>query len=192
LITAFKTVGGRTVYDGFGIDPDIKTEDMDLSTLSYTLLTKYLFFNYATEFVMDNPEIASADEFMITDEIYDDFINYLDDKDYHYTTKCEETLEKLKDYAQEEKYFGDIKTEFDALANKLKENKEDDLTDHKDEIKKILRIEIVSRYYFQKGKIISSLADDVDIAKAIGIINEKDSYLAILDGTASEEAENEE
>jgi carboxyl-terminal processing protease len=142
--------------------------------------------------VRENPEIASADKFEITEPIYEDFIKFLDDKDYHYITKCEETLDKLKDYAQEEKYFEDIKTEFDALANKLKENKQDDLTKHKDEIKKILRIEIVSRYYFQKGKIISSLSDDADIAKAIEIINEKDSYLAILDGSIAEEAEQEE
>jgi len=192
LITAYKTSGGRTVYDGLGIEPDIKTEDLDLSTLSFTLLIKYLFFNYATEFERENPEIASADKFSITDEIYEDFINFLGDKDYDYTTKCEETLDKLKDYAQDEKYFEDIEVEFDDLADKLKENKQDDLTKHKDEIKKILRIEIISRYYYQKGKIVSSLADDIDIARAIEIINEKDSYLAILDGSTAEETLEEE
>jgi len=192
LITAYKTSGGRTVYDGLGIEPDIKTEDLDLSTLSFTLLIKYLFFNYATEFERENPEIASADKFSITDEIYEDFINFLGDKDYDYTTKCEETLDKLKDYAQDEKYFEDIEVEFDDLADKLKENKQDDLTKHKDEIKKILRIEIISRYYYQKGKIVSSLADDIDIARAIEIINEKDSYLAILDGSTAEETLEDE
>ncbi len=192
LITAYKTVGGRTVYDGLGIEPDIKTDDLDLSALSYTLLIKNLFFNYATEFERKNLEIASADEFIITDEIYDDFINFLDDKDYDYTTKCEETLDKLKDYAQEEKYFEDIEVEFDALADKLRENKQDDLTKHKEEIKKILRIEIVARYYYQKGKIVSSLFDDIDIARAIEVINEKDSYLAILDGSTDEETIEEE
>ncbi len=192
LITAYQTKGGRTVYDGLGIEPDIKTDIEKLSALSYTLLTKYLFFDFATKFEMDNPEIDAADKFKITNEIYSDFVEYLDGKDYDYTTKCEETLEKLKKYANEEKYFEDISVEFDALAVNLKEHKQDDLAKHKDEINKILRIEIISRYYYQKGKIISSLEDDIDIAKATDIINEKDSYLAILDGSIEDEVEIED
>lgn len=192
LITAYQTKGGRTVYDGLGIEPDIKTDIEKLSALSYTLLTKYLFFDFATQFEMDNPEIDAADKFKITNEIYSDFVEYLDGKDYDYTTKCEETLEKLKKYANEEKYFEDISVEFDALAANLKKNKQDDLAKHKDEINKILRIEIISRYFYQKGKIISSLEDDVDIAKAIDIINEKDSYFAILDGSIEDEVEIED
>ena len=192
LITAYQTKGGRTVYDGLGIEPDIKTDIEKLSALSYTLLTKYLFFDFATQFEMDNPEIDAADKFKITNEIYSDFVEYLDGKDYDYTTKCEETLEKLKKYANEEKYFEDISVEFDALAANLKKNKQDDLAKHKDEINKILRIEIISRYFYQKGKIISSLEDDIDIAKAIDIINEKDSYFAILDGSIEDEVEIED
>jgi carboxyl-terminal processing protease len=183
LITAYKTKNGRTVYDGLGIDPDVKTEQTNLSPLSTSLLVKYLFFKYATKFEREHPAIPSAKEFQVTDEIYNDFIAYLADKDYDYTTKCEETLDKLKKYAQDEKYFDAIQPDFDQLVAKLKENKDHDLSKHKDEIKKILRLEIVSRYYYQKGQIIASLDDDPDIAKAIQILDEKDSYLAILDGS---------
>ncbi len=187
LITAYSTKNGRTVYDGHGIKPDIETEEQEFSMLSYALLSKYLFFNYATKFESENPEIASADEFEITDDIYNSFIEYISDKDYDYTTKCEETLEKLKKYAEKEKYFNDIQAEYESLTLKLKENKQADLTKHKEEIKKILRLEIISRYYYQKGQIISSLSDDNDIAKAIEIINQQDSYLAILDGSVDHE-----
>ncbi len=192
LITAFKTLNGRTVYDGGGIEPDIEIEPKKLSNISYSLLNKYLFFDYATKFERENPEIDTPDEFIITDEIYNDFVIFISDKNYEYTTKCEETLEKLKQYAEEEKYFEDISPEFIALTDKMEKNKQEDIEKHKEQIKKILRIEIISRYYYQRGKIISSLADDKEIAKAIEIINQQDSYLAILDGTYSPDGEKQE
>ncbi len=192
VFTAYTTKNGRIVYDGHGIKPDVATEDVELSQLSYSLLTKYLFFKYATKFEIENQEIELAEEFEITDAIYDDFIDYISDKDYHYTTKCEETLEVLKEYAEEENYFDDMQTDYESLTLKLKENKEADLFKYKDEIKKILRLEIISRYYYQKGQIISSLSDDADIAKAIEIINQQDSYLAILDGSVEQEEDKQE
>ena len=192
LITAYKTKNGRTVFDGEGIEPDIEIELDKLSNISYSLFTKFLFFDYATRFARENSEIVPADEFKISDDIYNDFVAYISDKDYEYTTKCEETLDKLRKYAEDEKYFESIKTEFETLSQKVKENKQNDIEMHKDEIKRVLLFEIISRYYYQKGKIISSFSDDKDIAKAIEIIEEQDSYLAILDGTISSDRENQE
>ena len=192
LITAFTTKNGRIVYDGHGIKPDVATEGQEFSQLSYSLLSKFLFFKYATKYEIEHPVIASAEEFVITDEVYNEFIAYISDKDYDYTTKCEETLEILKEYAEEEKYFDNIQSEYESLTLKLKENKEADLIKYKDEIKKILRLEVISRYYYQKGQIVSSLSDDNDIAKAIEIINQQASYLAILDGSDEQEEDKQE
>ncbi len=180
LITAFKTKNGRTVYDGGGIEPDIKSERDEMSKLSMSLFTNFLFFDFATKFALENEEIAPPDEFVITDEIYQDFIHYISDKDYEYTTQCEETLEELKEHAEDEGYFDSISGEYDTLFKKFEENKKGDIAKNEDEIKKILRFEIVSRYYYQKGKIISSLSDDKGIKKAIGVIDANDNYVAIL------------
>ncbi len=184
LITSFKTKNGRTVYDGLGIEPDVQTDINTMSNLSYSLMTKFLFFNYANKFAREHPSIAPPDKFTVTDDIFNDFTNYISGKDYSYTTKCEETLQDLKKYAQEEKYFDDIQPEYDNLANKLAEKKNDDIQRHKKEIETILRLEIVSRYYYQKGEIISSLMDDKSVDKAVEILDQPDSYLALLDATA--------
>jgi carboxyl-terminal processing protease len=146
-----------------------------------------LFFKYATRFEREHPSIPPPGEFEITDDVYNDFIAYLSDKNYNYTTRCEETLENFKTSAKEEKYFDAIQAEYDNLVQKLKENKDNDLSKHKEEIKNILKLEIVSRYYYQKGQIIASLDDDPDISKAIEILNEKDSYVAILDGAVTQQ-----
>lgn len=186
LATAFTTKNGRTVYDGHGITPDVINELDTLSNISYALFRKYLFFQFATKFARENDSISLPEYFEITEDVFEQFIVFIGNEGYDYTTKCEETVEKLKAFAKTEHYYDNIQSEFESLVAKIKLNKKDDISKHSEEMKKILRIEIVSRYYFQKGKIISSLSDDTDIKKAIELINKKDSYIAILDGRSKD------
>lgn len=190
LITAYKTRNGRTVYDGHGIEPDLIIEKDPISNISVSLISKFLFFSYATQFEQTHSEIELPEEFVISDEIFDEFVEYISSEGYDYTTRCEETLEKLKKLAEDENYFDAISDEYYALLNKLGDNKQDDIITYEEEIKKILQNEIVSRYYFQKGKIVNSLSRDEEISKAIDLMMEKDNYLAILDGELSETGTN--
>lgn len=182
LITAFKTQNGRTVFDGGGIEPDINLKPLKFSNIATSLFTKFLIFDYANKFFRENPEILPADEFIITDQIFDDFKNYISDKDYDYTTESEKTLEKLKKHAEKEKYFDAIQSEYKTLKMKMKHDKNEDLNKYKDQIKELLKIEIVSRYYYQKGEILASIADDPEIKKAMEILENKTLYESILNG----------
>jgi carboxyl-terminal processing protease len=171
------------VYDGHGIKPDIEVSDSTISNISLSLLRKWLFFSYATIYRHEHESIPQASEFEITDEIFNDFVAYIEEEGYDYTTKCEETLMELKKTAEKEEYFDAISTEYEALVNKMKLHKENDIEKYRNEIEKILRIEIVSRYYYQTGKIVSQLIDDEEISKARELIVEKDSYVALLGNT---------
>lgn len=186
LINEFKTSKGRKVYDGGGIEPDIVMEEETLSNISRILLTKYLVFDYATKYAAENPSIDSAGVFFANDDIFNDFIAFLKDKNYSYKTRTEEYLDQLKNSAMKENYFEAIEADFTMIKEKLENDKQSDLVKHKDEIQLLLTEEIVSRYYYQKGRIVSDLNHDKEIEKAIEILNQKDNYFAILDGTASE------
>jgi carboxyl-terminal processing protease len=190
LITAFKTQNGRTVYDGGGIEPDIKLKPLKYSNIAASLFSKFLIFDYANKFFRENPEIPPADEFIITDQIFDDFKNYISDKDYDYTTESEKTLEKLKKHAEKEKYFDAIQSEYETLKMKMKHDKDEDLNKYKDQINELLKIDIVSRYYYQKGKIIASIADDPEIKEAMEILENKTLYESILNGTYQQNDDN--
>lgn len=169
LITAFKTKGGRIVYDGAGIMPDVKTKEEKYESILLSLISKHHIFNYATDYVLKHKDIAAVKDFALSDAEYTDFVSYLKDKDYEYKTREEVELEEFKKDAEEENNFSGIKPEYEALAAKLKNNKKDDLDKNKGFIKKYLEEEIVSRYYFQKGRIEFSLKhdDDLSIARAI-------------------------
>ena len=180
VLKTFETRNGRKVKDGRGIDPDIIMEDPDFPHILVSLLTENLFFKYANKYYNEHPEIADAKEFHLSDEDYQDFISYLDGKNYSYTTDTEKELNKLVKTAKKEKYWDMAETQFDQLDTVLKSKKNQDLQIFKDQIEEILENEIVSRYYYQKGRIESSLASDKAVNKAIEVLNNSSEYDAIL------------
>lgn len=180
LKSEFKTKGGRKVFDGGGIDPDVVMEGELLGDISIALMTKMLVFDFATKFRFENDSIGPAAEFQISDAIYSEFEAFLQDKEYDYTTESELLLERMEETAKEEKYFDRISTEFTQLEEKLMHNKAADLQTFKPEISEMLRSEIVGRYYYQEGRIAAMLQDDPDVLKARELLNAPTEYSALL------------
>lgn len=180
LITAFKTKGGRIVYDGAGVMPDVISKSEKLSHITLTLLTKNHIFNYATQFALKHSAITSLKEFTLSDTEYDEFIAFLKNKDITYKTDSELALEELKKQAEDEKYYDKIKSEYDALAAKIHTDKKDDLIKFKDEIKQFLEEEIASRYYYQNGRIEQSIKNDKEIKLAVDLLSDGNKYKNIL------------
>ena len=178
LRAIFNTRNGREVYDGGGIYPDIITEKKSISNIVLSLFKERLFFDYATDFQFKNDRISS--DYIMSDAQYEDFVDYISDKEYSYETKTEEILVKLKEKAIDERYFNVLKEEYEALELEFKSNKKDDLFTNKDEIMEALSSEIVSRYYFQKGRIKNSLYYDIELKEAISILHDEDRYNQVL------------
>lgn len=180
LKTAFKTKGGRTVYDGFGIEPDVFIEPEYASTLAITIITKFLAFDFASQYVKQNPTIPNAKDFKITDDIYNQFVDFIKDKDYSYSTITEKMLKELKDMSEKEKYSQEIENTIEDLKAKIESDKKNDLIKFKDEIKDILLSEIVVRYYYQKGRIEALLQNDIEVEKAINLLSNPKEYNKII------------
>lgn len=180
LITAFKTKHGRIVYDGAGILPDVKTEEVKYSNVLISLVNKNHIFNYATEYVLKHAQIPSVRDFQLSDAEMNDFISYLKDKDYSYKTESELELENFRKDVERDKNFDDIKPEYDALVNRIQTNKKDDLTQYRSEIKQYLEVEIASRYYYEKGKIEQSLKNDPEVKVAIAVLDSDGKIQTIL------------
>ena len=180
LKTAFKTAGGRIVYDGFGIEPDVEVEPEYMSAISAALVTKFLYFDYATHFFRTHPSIDKPADFVITDEIYNDFVKFLSDKDYSYHTATEDALKDLRETAKEEKYLDQLSAQIDQLEQMLKQNKEDDLVKFRKEISEMLKAEILVRYYYAPGRLEGSLRDDPEVARAIEVLTNKAEYNKLL------------
>lgn len=181
LRTAFKTKGGRTVYDGLGIEPDITIAPEYASNIAIALISKFLCFDYATKFVKENPNIASAKDFEITDEIYNDFIEFLKDKDYNYTTTSEKILDDLITSAKKEKLGENTLKEIELIKTQIAEDKKEDLIKYKEDIKEILLSEIVVRYYNQKGRIEALLKHDNEVKETTKLLYDQKQYNKTLE-----------
>lgn len=180
LISEYKTQSGRKVYDGGGIDPDIKVAPSTFSQLTANLYGRFLIFDYATKFKSEHPSITKAKDFKISDEIYQDFLAFLKQEKFSYQTQYERTLEVLKKQAEKDNSFEEVKNEFAALETAINENKSAEYIKYQEEIKRILKMEIVSRYYYIAGEVETSLDNDLDLDKALGVLINQNQYQALL------------
>lgn len=179
----FRTANGRIVYEGHGIQPDVKIEPEMLSTITAHLYAQNIIFKFANEFYRKHKSINSPETFEITDEIYDDFMEYVENQDFDYISESEKDFKELVKTAKLEGYYDNMKEQLDLLEKELKNHKDNDLIINKDEIKEILKLEIVGRYYYQKGKIISTLKDDAELNRAMELLlnsDGKDEYRSLL------------
>jgi len=187
LRTEFKTlVNKRTVYDGGGITPDIEIEPHKYSNILRSIISKRHIFNFANSFKINNDSISSAKTFVVNDAIYDNFKQFLKDKEYEYETKTEKTISSIKKDAEKEKYLEDLEKELEALTLKIKQSKNNDIERFRDEIIEVLEAEIATRYYYQKGKIEATFKHDEELAEAINILNDLEKYNAVLAGDSIE------
>lgn len=180
LKVAFKTKAGRVVFDGGGVEPDMKLEPVLLSQIAITLLDKNLIFNYASIYRAKHPSISSAISFKLSDSEFEDFVEYLSKKEYQYSTESEKTLEQLEKTAKEEKYFEALKNEIAELHKKLALDKKNDIYKQKIELKSLLEEEIAERYYFRKGRIEASFANDIEVQAAVKLLQNPTSYQSYL------------
>lgn len=178
----FFTMNGRPVKDAGGIIPDIPVGQDSLGKITVSLILKNHIFNYATIYAQKHPQIAEPEKFKLSNQEYEDFISYLSDKEYDYTTESEKKLNELIAASKEEKYYSLAETEITALQKKISHNKSEDLHLFAEEIKNILSNEIISRYYYQKGRIRFNLVDDKDLKQAIDVLKDRERYNQILKG----------
>ena len=155
---------------------------MSSSDLTSVLVFKNYIFNFATNYKRSHSEIVAANEFSLSEADYNEFITYLGDKDIKYTTDSEEVLEELKKIAKDEKYYDDSENEFNALLAKLKPSLKEDMVRYKDEIIELLENEIVSRYYYQNGRVEASLKKDPFMKEAKEVLKDQARYKSILAG----------
>lgn len=180
LRTRFETANGRYVFDGGGVDPDVALDEQEISSAMITLYRNMLMFDWATKYAREHATIVAANEFRLSDQEYDQFVDWLKSRDFSYKTKTEKALEKLQKVASEEGYEEEMMAELTALKNVYKAEVKNDLEAHRTEIKQLLEEEIASRYYYYEGRLANALATDPDVLSAQKLIENETEYSNIL------------
>lgn len=183
LTHAYKTLHGRTIRDGGGLQPDSTVNWKKVNRLVYNVVSDNWSWDFANKFKATHPTIPTADKFVITDSVYNEFKAFIDPKKFKYDSAMEEATEALRKVADEEGYINDETTAaFDSLKKLLTHNLDRDLDTHRKHIEEYLGGEIVSRYYFDRGRTQYGIRDDEGVDAARGIIKDKTLYKRILSG----------
>lgn len=182
LISEYETRNGRMVYDGGGIQPDFELIPEMVSEITLQLYTQNMFFDFATKYRVENPEISSASTFTVSDGDYEAFESFVQSKDFDFKTASEKAFEELVKIAKREKYHQVAGEEFASLEEKLSHNNLKDLDTFGTEIRQILGEEIVNRYYYQAGRILAQIQDDPQLDKAIEVLDGPGMVKEVLSG----------
>jgi carboxyl-terminal processing protease len=180
LLHVFKTKNGRDVIDGRGIVPDFKIEQPEMSRLTAMLYGRNVIFNYATEYVKKHPNIADAKTFRLSEADYKEFKSYAIADTFTYSTASEEMLKKVKATIENEGYDQEAKTDYEALLKTVTPSKERDLDKFEDQIRMMLENEIVSRFYYQKGRVLNSFNHDKILKRALEVLENTQEYNSTL------------
>jgi carboxyl-terminal processing protease len=174
----YKTENGRTVRGGGGIIPDIHIELPLISELAWDMRRQSLYFNFAVYYANTHDQLN--DNFEITDEILNEFKAYIKSKEYEYTHPIEKDLEALEKEAKEKGYQADFIQKVDALELAVEDLKAVMFEQSKEDIKRVLRQELASKFLGTQRAIEIGLKEDLVVQEAITLIRDQNHYRNVL------------
>ena len=175
----FYSKNHRPFYNNGGIQPDIHLQSPEASGLLSELRQKHLFFKYALRYQLQHDSIAPPSTFTVSDKVFEDFLGFLKEEHFEYQSGIEKKLTEIQhicDSIQDTTFSQSIS----KLLSEEKAKKDQIFEKYKKDLKRILRIEIATLYYFQRGKIIATLKGDSFIDAAKEVIDDSTRYHSIL------------
>lgn len=176
---AFKTRGGRTVYDGGGIQPDIELASAVFSPITTALLRDQAIFDYATKYYYSN-KLTDWKKFKFTDNDFKDFQNFLKQNNFTFETMAEKKFSEGLKLAEEELEDSQVKQQYQQLISAINEAKSKAVLDKKVEIESLLIDEILKRYFYREGLYNYQLEHNPEILEAVAVLKDKNRYQKIL------------
>ena len=180
LTKVFHTRAGREVRDAGGILPDIALANDSLPTMVYYLRVNNDAFDWITDYVRSHRTIASPRDFKLTDADYASFSNHMIEKKFDYDRQSGKELKKLEDLAKFEGYYNKSREAFEALKKLLVPDLKHDLEEHRPFIEQYLTGAILTRYYYNRGALERSVAEDKMVRAAEDLLADPARYTKVL------------
>ena len=180
LTKVFYTAAGRPVRDGGGIRPDVECKQDTMPDILYYISQNVVLFDFVNDWCTKHATIAPVEDFALTDDDYVAFKEFVSNSDFKYESSSGKALESLKKIAQREGLADKAKDEFKSLEEKLQYDLKNDLDVFRTDLERVLAMEIVTRYYYQRGAVVQSLKSDKFLADAVKLLDDPARYRSIL------------
>jgi carboxyl-terminal processing protease len=176
-VTAFQTQNGRTVYDGGGVQPDVKVGYNKKTEATEALIRSRAIFNFVTDYYYKNPNIATSKEYTFRD--FNKFEDYLSKSDTTFKTEQEKLfLTAYKSLDNEQL----LSREYQQIKKKLNQDKVAEVAKNKEYLTDLIQGEVLERYYYTEGSYQNKLQQDKVIKEAVKILKDQNKYAKILSG----------
>ena len=181
LISEYVTRGGRRVYDGGGIVPDVKLEPQYISRFAVTLMRLGYVENWCDEYMRRHQnDTIDVRTFAISDEEYANFVNYIADKEVEYESESRRALKALEKALESDLYDEALRGEIEHLSELIKDDKISNMQTYRRDIEAMLRSELVLRYAYTRGATEHYAVNDDEVQQAIDLILNQEEYRRIL------------
>ncbi len=176
---AFKTKGGRTVYDGGGILPDVELKSAVFSPITTALLKDNAIFDYATKYYYSH-QMTDWKNFKFTEADFQDFLKFLKDNNFEYETETEKKFAEGLKISEDDDMSKDISASYNQLMAAIDKAKDKAIVDKKVEIESLLTDEILKRYFYREGLYNYQIEHNPEILEAVAVLNDAGRYAKIL------------
>ncbi|MBR5849813.1 MAG: S41 family peptidase [Alistipes sp.] len=180
LIREYTTRGGRKVYDGGGIMPDIRTEPNYISRFAATLYALGFIEDFGDDYIRRKGyQSIDPRTFAITEQDFEDFATFMQDKQVPYESETRAALKLIKEAAKNDR-FKEMEKEITTLEQELKDDTETNLRTYRRQIEESITSDLVLRHAYQAGVIENSLRTDEELKRAIDLLRDTTEYHRIL------------
>ena len=181
LITEFRTAGGRKVYDGGGIVPDVKVDAEYVSRFALTLYAMGYMEDWADEYLRKHhDEVINVRTFKLTDEDYADFCRFVEERDVPYESETRRALTTLEKAAKNDRYDESLDEAIEALKSLIKDDKMSNMETYRNEIEEAITADVLLRYAYREGVMEHSAVNDAMVDKAVELLLNREEYERIL------------
>ena len=180
LTTVFYTAAGRPVRDGGGIRPDVECKPDTMPDILYYISQNVVLFDFVNDWCTRHETIAPAQDFILTDEDYNGFKEFVCKSDFKYESNSGKALESLKKIAEREGLADKAQDEFKSLESKLQYDLKNDLDVFRKDLERVIAMEIVVRYYYQRGAVMLNMKSDKFLDEAVSLLGDRKRYDSIL------------
>ncbi len=167
LTHEFTTLHGRKVRDGGGITPDVELTAPKYSRLVYSLVYSGIIDQFVLEYVRHHDSIAPVDEFSMSDEDWEEFVEFAKGQEFDYRSSAETIFDSMKSELEKDGLADALKDRLDALQEGIKMDKETFIRMKKDEIIPFVEEEIAVRYYYQEAGVKIRIRYDDQLREAL-------------------------
>ena len=169
----------RPVYGGGGIAPDILVKMPELTHFPRSLIMQGTAFKFAVHYANAHQDIT--EDFEVDDSVLNEFAEFIKDEDhFKYKPPGMDLLDEFEKVIETEKINTVVQEELKNLKSSLKARQDKDFSENKDEIRRLVKREIFTSFWHQRGRVMANMNKDPQILEALKIIKDPGLYNSYL------------